>query len=386
MDNQQLIERVGIDRSTVTNFDLVGVDFERLQLKVKKDESIANTQAELELVSDEHTGLVVPDIKTGEQHIVKKLELKAYDVGYLSIHWKNDTLHGISKTICKLAVNVANSNNNLQNLTVAEYKHRLNEVFETLATDYGIYIDYSNLLIAEIEINVTVKLDKPFREYRQCLDLIRLNMANKFRDTNGNVKTAVWYQSNSDAQTSEIQTMYVANSDVELKIYNKIQQLIDTCVISVDTETDMLRVEYKAIRPRALKNPFGDASVSALTDEKLKQWFRDRFDRDIASRFYKWHEADLKQLADTLKPHIEASRYYINPFIRECRQYKELHGGFPLLFDIEDLRYALKVVRGSKNLARRFSAIKSKLVYEHDLVGNLDKMKEILNKVMEACK
>lgn len=384
--NQKLIERVGIDRSTVTNFDLVGIDFERLQSKITAEEAIVNTQAEFELVSDGQTGLIVPDIQTGEQRIIKKLELKAYDVGYLSIQWKVDTLHGIEKPICKLAVNVTSGNNNLQNLTVDEYKQRLNEVFELLATDYGIYIDYSNLLITEIEINVTVKLDKPFREYRQCFDLIRLNMANRFRDAKGNVKSAVWYQSNPDNQTSEIQTIYVSNNDIELKLYNKVQQLIDTCVIRVDAETDMLRVEYKVMKPRALKNPFGDASISALTDEKLKQWFHDRFYRDIASRFYKWHEANLKQLADTLRPHVEASRYYINPFIRECRQYKELHGGFPLLFDIEDLRYALKAVKGSKNLARRFNAVKSKLIYEHDLVGNLDKMTEILNKVMKACK
>ena len=242
-------------------------------------------------------------------------------------------------------------------------------------------------MVKQIEINVSIVLSKPFSEYRQAIDLFRLNLPsseysyNKNRDV---VKSALWTANNAEAQQSELETIYVNNSRVELKIYNKIQQLIDTEVVE-EQEANVLRIEYKILKQDILESVFNDASVNSLTDKGIKELFWKYFNRDIVKQFDKWHENNLKQLEATLRRHVEASRRYVAPFMLECRRYKEQHGGYPLLFDVEDLRYALKAVMGTRNLARRFKRMCDNVANERDLFGNLEKVLEIIVKVTQAC-
>ena len=131
---------------------------------------------------------------------------------------------------------------------------------------------------------------------------------------------------------------------------------------------------------------FGSTAVTAITDKAIAELFWRYFYRDVVKPWEKWHKANQKQLAELLCKYVaNDKRYYLNDFIRECRQYYKVKG-YPLLFDVEDIRYALKVAKGSRGLAKRYSKVKSKLTHEDDLVGNIEKMQEIISKVEQACK
>lgn len=378
---QTLIERAGIDRTIICSFAVTGINSDLMQNERYNGADIA-----LDRCADHETGLHVPDIPTGELIPIKKLTLKADDVGILTVEWYKNQLSGQQYARATLAINVSNDGNNLQNLNALEYRQRIRDVFYTLKYKYGIIVDYSTVAVKQIEINVTVKLDHRVNDYRDALSLMALNLPDYIYGNEQNkVKISMWISNNQRNQSTQLETIYVKTDNVELKIYDKIQQLVDTHVIPEQTD-NILRIEYKIKDKEKIVGAFGSTAVTAITDKAIAELFWRYFYRDVVKPWEKWHKANQKQLAELLCKYVtNDKRYYLNDFIRECRQYYKVKG-YPLLFDVEDIRYALKVAKGNRGLAKRYSKVKSKLTHEYDLVGNIEKMQEIIRKVEQACK
>ena len=377
-----LIERVGIDRSIITGFGITAIDIDRF--KQGRDESLAN--ASIDIVPDDLTGLHIAEVTTGELIGLKKLTLNAYDVGDLRIAWERNNLSGQQYSHCRLSLNVSNDGNNLQNLTAREYRNRIAEVFATLEAKYGLYIDHQYTMVKELEVNVTIKLDHEFDDYYKVLELMkRILPKQAYNNGRDKVTTATWEEHDSDAQMTSDKTIYAENSNLILKIYNKTQHLSDIRALP-DQGFDAMRIEYTLWNEKALLNAFGNLSVKAITDKALQALFWRYFYRDVVKPWEKWHKANQKQLAEIMQSHINANeRYWLDGFVRECRSYKELHNGYPVLFDVSDCRDVLRVCKGSKGLAKRYERIKAKFEYEQDLYGNVGKYEEILGKVTKAC-
>lgn len=378
---QNLIERAGIDRTVICSFALTGINTDLMQYERNNGANIS-----LDQCADHETGLHIPDITTGELVSIKKLTLTADDVGKLEIAWFKNQLINQQYALSTLALNVCNDGNNLQNLNALEYKQRVRDVFYALKYKYGIIIDYSTVAVRQIEINVTVKLNHKISEYKNALGLIALNLPDYvYRNNQNKVKIAMWFSNNQQAQTTDLETIYVKTDNVELKLYNKIRQLVDIGAIPEQTD-NILRIEYKIKDKEKIIGAFGSTAVTAITDEAIAELFLRYFDRDVVKPWAKWHKANQKQLASLLCKYVANDRrYYLNDFIRECRQYEKING-YPLLFDVEDIRYALKIAKGSRGLAKRYFKIKARLTHEADLFGNIDKMNEIIGKVEQACK
>lgn len=378
---QNLIERAGIDRTVICSFALTGINSELM-----RNEQNNGVDITLDPCIDHETGLHVPDNATGELVGIKKLTLTADDVGKLEIAWFTNNLKNQQYALSTLALNVSNDGNNLQNLNTLKYKQRIRDVFYTLKYKYGIIIDYSTVAIRQIEINVTVKLNHEISEYKNALGLIALNLPDYIYGNEQNkVKIALWFANNQQNQTTELETIYVKNNNIEMKLYNKIQQLVDTGVLPEQTD-NILRIEYKLKDKDTIVDAFGSTAVTAITDEAIEARFWRYFKRDVVKPWERWHKANLQSVANLMCQYVSADkRYYLNDFIRECRQYEKLKG-YPLLFDVEDIRYALKVAKGSRGLSKRYFKIKARLTHEADLFGNIDKMNEIISKVEQACK
>lgn len=378
---QNLIERAGIDRTVICSFALKSINSELM-----RNEQNNGVDITLDSCVDHEIGLHVPDNATEQLAGIKRLKLSTNDVGDLSIEWYKNNLTGQQYPQCRLALNISNDGNNLQNLNALEYRQRIRDVFYTLKYKYGIIVDYSTVAIRQIEVNVTVKLNHEINAYRNVLGLMALNLPDYIYGNEQNkVKIALWFANNQQNQTTELETIYVKNNNIEMKLYNKIQQLVDTGVLPEQTD-NILRIEYKLKDKDTIVNAFGSTAVTAITDEAIANLFWKYFYRDVVKPWERWHKANLQNVASLMCQYVNADkRYYLNDFIRECRQYERLNG-YPLLFDVEDIRYALKVAKGSRGLSKRYFKIKARLTHEADLFGNIDKMNEIIGKVEQACK
>ncbi len=175
----------------------------------------------------------------------------------------------------------------------------------------------------------------------------------------------------------------VKNHSIELKIYNKTKWLRDNGMGSDDSR-DLMRIEYTIKDARLLARYFGDNMVSSLSDDKIRDVFTDYFTRDVIARYQVWYAANIKQLAELIDKHRKAEKHWVGYFLRECRQYAEVHG-LPLLFSLEDVKSAMRKLepcRG-RNLTNKYKRFLRQATYESDLSGNTRRMKEIFGKIMK---
>lgn len=179
----------------------------------------------------------------------------------------------------------------------------------------------------------------------------------------------------------KLETALVKNSSVDLKIYNKGKHLKDIEKID-ELDRDIMRVEYTIKDKRILHNAFGDNLVTSLTDEKINDLFRKYFNRDIAAPYHQWASKNHKQLVELTRKHREHYQKWTSTFFRECRQYEAVHG-LPILFDLNDMQKVFEELepKSGRNSTKKFNKFKNQAIYETDLLGNTDRVKEIIAKI-----
>ena len=334
----------------------------------------------MEITHDDKSPLVLTN---GDS--IGKLTIKDNKIGKMGFGFKRVNLTGQSTVVSTLELIISNSGNNLQNLNTAEYKARITDVFDYLDQEYGIKADYSTLRIKKLEINATFFLDEPYERYRYPILMIMRNVPPKrFSQDNKNnaVKYATWHSADMAAQQDRLETALVKNNSLELKIYNKGKWARDKG-FPLAADRDIMRVEYTIKDPRILENNFGDNFVESLTDEKINAVFKKYFNRDVAERYRQWAASNLTQLCEMVQKHRKEEKHWVGYFLREARQYNEIHG-LPVLFDVEDLRAVFRRLEPGKgkNAASKYKRFLKQTKYEDDLAGNTRRIKEIIHKIM----
>lgn len=184
------------------------------------------------------------------------------------------------------------------------------------------------------------------------------------------------------------ETVYCGNNkSTQVKIYPKLQQLRDTAAVDEADipKCDAMRIEYTIKDSRILKSEcnFNSDRVVALTDEKIAKFFKKNFKRDFVDQFNGWKRWNHRELLAKVDYHRKNSDKWTANFIRDSRKYVQEQNGTPLLFDIEDVRSVLKELEHSPRKGnKKYTRFRKSLEYETDLVGNNEKAKEILEKVM----
>lgn len=373
-----LVERIGIDRSALFDFLIQEVDTEKIENHAKQGK---NGKSYTKIVYDDNSPIELPNGKR-----VGKLVIKDQYIGKLTVSFERNNLNGGEYVNSSLELMVSGGNNNLQNLNTMEYQARIIDVFQVLAEEYGVIADYSTIKIKKLELNATFYLKEAYEKYKQPILLLMRNVPPKrYGNNKGNnaVKYATWHEANIGTSEDKLETALVKNSSIELKIYNKGKHLKDIGELD-KLDKDIMRVEYTIKDKRILENAFGDNLVVSLTDEKINGLFKKYFNRDVVTRYYQWAAENHKQLVEMTKKHRELYQKWTGSFFRECRQY-EATNGLPILFDINDMEKVFRKLepKSGRNASKKFNKFKKQAIYETDLVGNTDRVKEIISKIMD---
>jgi hypothetical protein len=371
-----LVERIGIDRSVLCNFNVLEVD-------EKKFKNAAQNQFGEKVYSQIMYDDQSP-IKLYDGRGVSKLVIKHSRIGKFMVSFEKNNLSGREYIKSSLELMVSEDANNVQNLNSVEYQARISNVFKELDEKFGLKIDYSSIRIKKLEINATFFLNEAYEKYRLPILLLIRNVPVKRygkNKENNAVKYAAWYEANAKLGEEKLETALVKNSSIELKIYNKGKHLNDLGMIDA-LDKGLMRVEYTIKDRRILQNAFGDDLVTSLTDQKINSLFRKYFNRDIVVPYQNWVCRNHEHLVNLTKKHRKLYQRWTSTFFRECRQYEELHG-LPALFDIEDMKSVFRELekKSARNSARKFAKFKDRAIFEADLFGNTARVKEIISKI-----
>lgn len=366
----ELRERIGIDRSVVFGFDIERISSRILYAKI--DSHVEGRYVDLALSPKS-------PVKMDNGEGISRLTIKDKQVGMVTIKYDQKA----DEVTNKLKLTISSDGNNLQNLSASEYQQRVQEVFSYLDLVYGITADYDNLRIKELELNATFFLAEKYEQYKDPILMIMRNAPAKRFSDNGNnlVKYATWYQANLAAQEDKLETALIKNKSIELKIYNKSRWLKDKHYFPLTDNRDLMRIEYRIMDSRLLQTHFGDNLVTSLSDNKINEMYKKYFIRDVIEPWKKWHEKNLEELTEMAQRHRIAEKHWVSFFLREARQYTATHG-FPVLFDLADMRQVFKRMGDGKNAGKKYKRFLSQAIYERDLLGNTGRMEEIINKIM----
>lgn len=376
---KELIERVGIDKTVLTNIKLIDIDLSKF--KRMQQESNGKKFAIIEF--DDKSPIIIGHQHDGNDWMhIKRLQIKDKKVGQLNIEYRKTTLDNQYHVITSMHVNASDSNN-LQNLDAYGYKQRIKAVVKAYNDLYGIQIDADYAKIKRLELNATFKIQGDFREYIRPLNLLISNVpTSRYKDNYSNtVKYHTWQEIKD--KNVEIETFLVKNTSTELKIYNKIKQLKDCKYIPQSVPEDIIRVEYTFKDVRVISRQLGD--INNISDIKLLAVFWDNLNRDLIKPYNAWCKHNLKDLKIVLKKHLSANKNdWCSQFYRECRQFEAVNNR-PLLLDIGDCQQVLKILKIS-NPARSYNRLINNADFEQDLIGQKDKIDEIFDKCRKLCK
>lgn len=374
----KMVEQIGVDRTVLYEFTVRGIDADKLQ-QVIAGFGLNDNGRYVSVAYDKRSPVVLADGKNLSHLIVRD---KAF--GQLTVSFEQNNLNGRQYINAKLELMVSEDGNNIQNLTADQYKVRVADVIQMLRIVYGIDVDDSTISIKKIELNATFFLEEPYAAYQRAILLLIRNVPVKRYGSHRNnnaVKFATWYEATKE--TTNLETILVKNSSIELKIYNKGKHLKDLGLID-STDKDIMRVEYTIKDNRILKNAFGDALVESLDDAKIKALFKKYFNRDVVAPYYEWAARNHEELVELVKKHRAANDKWTGYFFREVRQLEAVRG-LPVLLDLEDLRKVFRQLepKSGRNAGRKFRNLKKQAVYETDLTDHTKRIREIITKVMD---
>lgn len=374
----ELVQRIGIDRTVLFEFLVRSVN-EDVLCRTVADFGINETDRYVSVTYDDKSPIVLEDGK----HLAK-LEVRDHRFGRISVSFTRNNLNGRQYTDAKLELMVSDTGNNVQNLTSDEYKLRVADVFQLLKIEYGIDVDFSEIRVKKMELNATFYLDEAYEKYQRAILLLIRNVPAKRyggHSCNNAVKYATWHEATQNFD--RLETVLVKNSSVELKIYNKGKHLKDLGLID-STAKDIMRVEYTIKDHRILDTFFGDNLVASLDDEKIKGLFKKYFNRDVVAQYYNWAARNHEILTELVKKHRAEHNKWTGYFFREVRQLEAVQG-LPALFDLNDLYKVFRQLepKSGRNARKKFNKLKKQAVYEQDLIGHTDRVREIIMKVMD---
>lgn len=227
------------------------------------------------------------------------------DFSYLNISdYKNlkhltisTTIDNRKRSIGYVHMEINNSNKTWGNLhlnSLEDIKSEIDSIMSFLEKDFGIKLKIGELKIKQIELTKNIYLDYPFDEYALIIKTIMSLYSKKY--------VPVDY---GDKNSKEIKTFLVKNKSVELKIYDKTNQMKEN-KYDIRNLGNILRIEY-TLTGAKLNEVFKKTKLNSFTDMELKDWFYKEIETNIRNKF----EKNIKQ---------KQSEY--NKLLREIRDIK----------------------------------------------------------------
>lgn len=358
---RNLIERIGLDRMVIAGFRILHIDFEKL----KKHQN----------VTVEEQGKLTYLLDNGKSfRWLKIIDNKWF--GTLTSGTRDNL--GMKQDYSRMDITIGNrETGNLQNMTVVEYKERVERIFSYLHEEYGIIVDVSTVKINNLEINCTFIIKQEFYKYHRALRLLMFNLPSYY------LKLGDMQGRNHKNTRLESETFYCGNGSMEIKIYDKKRQLQQ--LRGFVSDDNLMRIEIVLKNSRKIKEVFGTNKLNELTDTMVNQYYITQFHKLFEKRYHLWKIKNGDWLKQAVELHkIQSVRCWQRNLLNECRNYEQMNL-VPILLDIDDLLGQIKMLERGGHYKRVEKSILKKC--EDDdiyLQKDAEKILEIFDKVNGA--
>ena len=250
--------------------------------------------------------------------------------------------------------------NNLTNMQIKDLLEKYDMVAGLLAREYGILLaqeQKETARFSRLELNITFVTEYSFLTYFRFFKLLSYVILKKGGTVNltGTVDNL--------RKAYEYETIKCDRSTYGIRIYNKGRE-ISKKLNCLPPTANLLRVEFFYKKAQTIKTDFGDISIVQYTDEMIKRAFLSRFTTYMDKVNAYIHEKlmlapDCIGSCDTVPNIIQ--RHCNNGIITDHAAilgefaYYENYYGMPLLFDVKDLKCAVKRLYDNRGLTTGYT-------------------------------
>lgn len=362
---QLITSDIGIDRMVLKGFKIEQIDINKL--KEKDFIVLQDSDNALRLFKDAET-----DKEVGVNYIKisketdENLYINELVIGRLEID--TNVLNKVDYERIDLTIpNILSpTKTNEKNAnTTNEIERALSIVKSELK---GLGFGEVNLKDAEIkrlEMNANISLNKPFKDYERVLGYLQ-GLAPK------RLKKGV----NQTHRPNNIYTGFkIGNKSICLKMYDKRENIKKKH--DKDIGQELLRIEYVLESEKKIKEVLKSNILSEIIEnnlESVKRAFKELLSKDIISKLYESIKSQERQAIRYLRENKGSGK--TSAVDRYLKDYQTD------ILDIEILLYAIKKTSGSNYMRDSRKALKSvKKVTGTQMIGNINKLNEILNKL-----
>lgn len=355
---KDLIEKIGIDKSEIKDFKVLYVDFSKL----KEHDNV---------ILERKEGMAY-ELKDGNSF--GKLQIND-NVWFGTFLIEMRRRKQIQIVFTKMDIFIGNRKiGNLNNLSVVEYKDRIEFIKDYLQEEYGVFIDISEAKIRNMEINCTFEINEEFFKYHRALRLMMYNMSNDSE------KTMIVEKNNKKKQSIESETFYYGKNQWLIKFYDKKRQLEDT--IGYKCDIYIMRIEITLKKIQKINDAFKTTYISEITDDKIVNFFMKQFRNLVEKKYRKWRRDNKKQLNELIIFHKNKSwNNWQKNLLNDCRN-MELINRVPIILELDDLFEQIKSLEKGRHFTRVKNAIENKCEEDDVFLQNdSKKIEEIISKV-----
>lgn len=263
---------------------------------------------------------------------------------------------------------------NLQNMTVTDYKRYVKRIFSYLYEEYGLLIDDTYVTTSSLEINCTFEIRKCFSEYHRVLRLLMFLLPDYYK------KIVEVNRKDKFSHSLEAETFYRGNNSMQIKIYDKSQQLSD--VYGYSYGGNLMRIEFVLKTSQKIKEVFGSTNLCALSDIKVIDFFIRQFRKLFKNKYQNWKKLNGKTLRQLILDHKKLNpTYWQRNLLNELRNSEQITH-IPQLLEVQDLLTQIKILETAGHYKRTENSI-LKLCRVNDiyLQNDAQKINEIISKV-----
>lgn len=356
--NKKLLEKIGIDRSEIKGFVIKHIDFAKL--KMHKNVFLEE-KGDIEHRFKDGTSFVKLRIKDNVWFGTFFVGVRKKNVGYILDTYMDITIGD-------------KENGNLNNVTVEQYKSRIQFICQYLDEKYGVCVDANNLSIRKLEINCTFEIKEEFHKYHRALGLMMFNLPDTYK------KITEIKKKNKQNISVESETFYRGNSCMQIKIYDKKRHLRDIGICAINE--NVMRIELVLKTSAKIKEVFGTNLVRGITDNMVINYYISQFRKLFQYKYEKWRKDNGKLLSQMILLHKNKSmKNWQRNLLNECRNL-ELQNRVPIILEIEDLLEQINSLEKNGHYSRVKHGILNKC-NENDvyLQNDSKKIEEIICKV-----
>lgn len=356
-------QKIGIDKIQFSNIAVVNMDIPHLLASEKITiQQASNTARPCRRYLPNGTGITKITIKDNE--IFSELIIGCASAS-----------NGIPLEYVYLSMVIPDvAGNNLVPWCYTDYDDYLHSVFDYIAKEYHIALFWGDMKINYMEINCNIPLADKFSKYSRSVLLLMSLMNNHM----GKLSTYNALSSKNGNKSSHGESFKRGNKSVEVIIYDKLQELIDTGQNYDNLDTPILRIEYRLKNRKKIKEVFGSNFWKDLDDKKIAEFFIGQIRTQLGEKYECWKRQQFIRLKRMIKNCRHSStKNWHHLLMQEIRNQSE-QSDLPFILDIEQV-YEAVYSFPDKNARRKCEAIAS-IDIKDDVYKNhdTDKVCEIL--------